>query len=89
MTPTEVLDEIGKMSLSEKRALLERLRLEINDEDIQHLEGDELSFAESLREKGLLSEIPGRNPDDEIRRKFSRININGEPLSKTIIKDRG
>lgn len=89
MTPTEVLDEIGKMSLSEKKALLEKLRLEISEEVVRNIDGDELSFVESLLKKGLLSEIPDRDPDDEIRRKFSRIDIKGEPISKTIIEERG
>jgi hypothetical protein len=75
--------------LSEKKALLEKLRLEVSEEAIRNIEGNELSFVESLLEKGLLSEIPDRNPDDEIRRKFSRINIKGEPISKTIIEERG
>jgi hypothetical protein len=51
MTPTEVLDEIGKMSLSEKKTLLEKLHLEISEEDIRHIEGSELSFVESLRKR--------------------------------------
>ena len=88
MTPTEVLDEIGKMSLSEKRALLERLRLEIAEEDIRHIEGNELSFVESLREKGLLADLPKQTPDDKILGDFKRIKIKGESLSETIIRER-
>lgn len=88
MTPTEVLEEIDKMSLSEKRDLVERLRLEIAEEDIQHIEGNELSFAESLVEKGLLADLPKQTPDDEIRSDFKRIKIKGEPLSETIVRER-
>jgi len=88
MTPTEVLNEIEKMTLSEKRALLERLRLEISEKDIQHIERGELSFVESLVEKGLLTDLPKHTPDDEIRSDFKRIKIKGEPLSETVIRER-
>jgi hypothetical protein len=89
MTQIEVLNEIKKMTLSEKRVLLEKLSMELSVEVIERTDGDELSFAESLLEKGLLSGIPPRNPDDEIREKFTRISVNGKPISATIIEERG
>ncbi len=46
-------------------------------------------FLNGLRQKGLVTEIPLRLPHDEFRQNFKRIVVNGEPLSETIIKERG
>lgn len=89
MTPTEVLNEINKMPLAEKRKLLEKLNREIKESEEADLESREKSFLENLRQKGLLSEMPQQVPDDKLRRNFKRVEIEGEPLSETIIKERG
>ena len=89
MTPTEVLNEISKMPLVEKRKLLEKLNREIKEVEETDLESREKAFLENLRQKGLLSEIPQQVPDDKLRQNFKRIEIEGEPLSDTIIKERG
>jgi hypothetical protein len=89
MTPTEVLNEINKMPLVEKRKLLEKLNREITEADETDLESREKLFLENLRRKGLLSNTPPQNSDDDLRQNFKRIEINGEPLSETILKERG
>lgn len=89
MTPTEVLNEISKMPLVIKRELLEKLSREIKESDEIGIDSREKSFLENLRQKGLLSETPQQISDDEMRQNFKRIEVNGEPLSKTILKERG
>lgn len=89
MTPTEVLNEINKMPLVEKRKLLDELNREITEAEETDSESREKLFLENLRRKGMLSNIPPQTSDDDIRRKFKRIEITGEPLSETIVKERG
>lgn len=88
MTPTEVLNEIQKMSLVTKKELLEKLNREISESETDDLETREKSFLENLRRKGLLNETPRRFSDDDIRKNFKRIEVKGEPLSETIIAER-
>lgn len=89
MTPTEVLSEINKMPLVEKRRLLEKLNQEIIEIEETDVETREKSFLSNLRQKGLLTQIPQQISDDELRQNFKRIEIKGEPISETIIKERG
>ncbi len=86
MTPTEVLSEIQKMPLAQKRRVFSELneQLERTDADAK-----EKKFVNGLRQKGLITEIPLRLPDDELRRNFKRVEIKGEPLSETIVRERG
>ncbi len=87
MTPTEVLEEIRKMPLSERRRLRDEL-----DNDLSEAEsnGDskEPGFIESMKRKGLITQMPTRKPDPEWRRNFKRVNVTGEPISQTIIRER-
>lgn len=89
MTPTEVLNEINKMPLVEKRELLEKLNREIREAEEVNLESREKLFLENLRRKGLLGNPPLQDSDDDFRQNFKRIEIKGEPLSETIIRERG
>ena len=89
MTRAEVLNEIHKLPLDEKRQVLIELAEQLNQTGQADLNAKEQNFVNGLRQKGLISEIPLRLPDDELRRNFKRIEITGEPLSETIIKERG
>ena len=89
MTPTEVLSEIQKMPLVERRKFLLELNEQLGDGEQYDLDAEEKKFINGLRQKGLVTEIPLRLPDDEFRRNFKRIEVKGEPLSETIIKERG
>jgi hypothetical protein len=84
MTPMEVLTEIQKMPLADRRRICEELTDRINQ-----AEQAEKDFVNSLKRKGLITETPLGLPDDEFRRNFKRIKIKGKPLSETIIKERG
>ena len=89
MTPTEVLSEIQKMPLVEKRKVFLELTEQLNQTRQTDLNAKEKKFVNGLRQKGLVTEMPLRLPDDEFRRNFKRIEVKGEPLSETIIKERG
>ncbi len=89
MTTTEVLSEIQKMPLTEKRQVFQKLNEQLDQAEQTNLNAKEKKFVNGLRQKGLVTEIPLRLPDDELRRNFKRIEIKGEPLSETIIKERG
>ena len=89
MTPTEVLSEIRKMPLIEKRQVFLELNEQLDQTEHTDLNAKEKKFVSGLRQKGLITEIPLRLPDDEFRRNFRRIEVKGEPMSETIIKERG
>lgn len=89
MTPVEVLSEIQKMPLIEKRKIFVELNEQIDQAQQVDLAVKEKKFVNALRQKGLITEIPLRLPDDEVRRNFKRIEVIGESLSETIIKERG
>jgi len=89
MTPREVLSEIQKMPLMEKRKVFLELNEQLDQAEQTDLNAKEKKFVNGLRQKGLVTEIPLRLPDDEFRRNFKRIEVKGEPLSETIIKERG
>jgi hypothetical protein len=89
MTSIEVLSELQKMPLMEKRKVFLELNEQLAQSEQTDLNAKEKMFVNGLRQKGLITEIPLRLPDDEIRRNFKRIEVKGEPLSETIIKERG
>lgn len=89
MTTTEVMREIEKMSLAEKHQLIRELIEQLEQVGQTAAAVKEERFISGLKQKGLLTEMPLRLPDDEIRRRFERIEVKGEPLSETIIKERG
>ena len=89
MTTTEVLSEIQKMPLTEQRAVFLELKDKLDQVGLTDLKAQERKFINAMRQKGLITEIPLRLPDDEIRRNFKPIEVKGEPLSETIIKERG
>lgn len=89
MTATEILSEIQKLPLTEQRAVLLELKGKLDQAGQADLKVKERQFINAMRQKGLITEIPLRLPDDEMRRNFKRIEVKGEPLSETIIRERG
>jgi hypothetical protein len=59
-------------------------------EPVRHtdLDSREEVFIDRLRQKGLIAEMPLRLPDNELRRNYKRIEVKGEPLSETIVRER-
>lgn len=88
MTPAEVMNEIKKMPLAEKPRVLAKLTEELGPVDQTDLDSKEETFVNRLRQKGLITEVPLRLPDDELRRNYKRIEVKGEPLSETIVQER-
>ena len=89
MTPTEVLTEIEKMPSDQKRKVLREITEQLDAQTPHGLNAKERNFINGLRQKGLLNEMPRRLPPNKSRLNFKRINITGEPLSETIIRERG
>jgi len=82
MTTTEILNEIYRLPLSErtniKKKLLEKTEMmnEVSKQDLWR----------KLFEAGLITHIPSGISDEEDD--FEPIEIEGEPISETIIRER-
>lgn len=82
MTTTEILNEIYKLPLKEqtsiKKSLLEKTETtnEVSKQDLW----------QKLFEGGLITHIPSGISDEEDD--FEPIEIEGEPISETIIRER-
>lgn len=88
MTTAEVLIEIRKLPLATQRQVLTELTEELRQAEQSNTDAKEAEFMQRLLRKGIISEIPQRLPDDELRRNFKPIVVKGEPLSETLIKER-
>jgi hypothetical protein len=100
MTTTEILNEIQKLPLPEQRALADELHQGLPAEgsvtalaELSEWSGDELErredeFERHLLAKGLISHIPPRTMTDEEFDDFELLELEGEPLSEQIIRER-
>ncbi|HXU36863.1 MAG TPA: hypothetical protein VN937_10920 [Blastocatellia bacterium] len=93
MTATDVLSEIHKLSLDEAREVAERLEKYLREQETTMLatedtEAREDEFERQLLAKGVINHIPSRDETDEEFDKFDPIDVAGEPLSETIIRER-
>ena len=77
------------MPLDEKRRVFLELNQELNEVGKSVSDASEKKFVDGLRRKALLAETPLRRRADEARRAFKRVEVIGEPLSETIVKERG
>ncbi|MGI8883926.1 MAG: hypothetical protein ACR2IA_06755 [Pyrinomonadaceae bacterium] len=94
MTTSEILQEIQKLPINEKRRVLAKL----NDEIAQTKTDGNLSADETERRereleremfaKGHFSHIPTRKMTDAEFEDFEPLEIEGEPLSEQIIRER-
>ena len=86
MTPQEILKEIYKLPAAEQDQITESL-LENNKRNIRSTPGmSREEFLQHLFDKNLITHIP-KDLDDEDDN-FEPIEIEGEPLSETIIRER-
>lgn len=87
MTPSEIINEIYKLPLPEqaqiKKNLLENSDTKSEKRKPQITEED---FLQYLLAKGAITHIPEGMTDDEDD--FEPIEIEGEPLSEIIIRER-
>ena len=92
MTPTEVLNEIQKLPLSDARQVADELanylrekEAALPDEEAERLEDE---FERYLLSQGVASHIAIRDETDEEFAAFEMIEVEGEPLSDTIVRER-
>jgi hypothetical protein len=93
MTASDVLTEIRKLNLDEAREVAERLAKYLREQEsvalaAEETEAREDEFERQLLAKGVISHIPTRDETDEEFEKFEPIEVAGEPLSETIIRER-
>ena len=88
-TLEQIIDEARALSPSEKQKLRQALDQELGPVGQADLDSKEATFVNRLRQRGLITEVPSRLPDDELRRSYQRVEVKGEPISETIIRERG
>ena len=93
MTPTEVLTEIQKMPPAEQRKVAEELTNQLRERENGELSEAELErrereFEQKMYEEGFFANIATRDETDEEFDEFELLEIEGEPLSETIIRER-
>lgn len=93
MIPPELLKEIQKLPLPDVRELAEQLRNYLREQERTALaakenEAQEDEFERYLLAKGLISQIPARDEREEEFDAYEPIEVHGEPLSETIIRER-
>ena len=87
-TVDRVLEEVKTLTAGEQqqvRALLDSL-LEIPAVHTPQMSEDE--FLQMLRQKGIISNIPNPASDEEEDNEFEPVEIQGQPLSATVIEER-
>ena len=87
-TLEQIIDEARALSPGEKQKLRQALDRELGPVGQTHLDSREETFVNGLTQKGLIAEVPLRLPDDELRRNYKRIEVKGEPLSESIVRER-
>lgn len=93
MIPAEILREIQKMPLDEVRELAERLTDYLREQEraaltTRETDAREDEFERYLLAKGMINQIPARDETDQEFDTFEPIEVDGEPLSETIIRER-
>jgi hypothetical protein len=86
MTPTEILNEIHKLPLNQQRELKEKLLEESETNGGTKPQISEKEFLQQLLAEGFITHIPEGITDAEDD--FEPIEIEGEPISETIIRER-
>ena len=93
MTPTEVLNEIQKMPPAEQRQVAEQLTNQLRGQENgelgeEELERREREFEQKMFEEGFFANVATRDETDEEFDEFELLEIEGEPLSETIVRER-
>jgi len=91
MTPTEVLNEIQKMPSAEQRKIVEELMdylRERENGELNEEERREREFERKMYEEGFFANVATRDETDAEFDEFELLEIAGEPLSETIIRER-
>lgn len=86
MTTTEVLNEIYRLPINQRKEIENKLLQDSESEEQIKPPISEEEFLQKLLANGFISEIPEGMTDEEDD--FEPIEIEGEPISETIIQDR-
>lgn len=87
MTAIDILRELRTLPLSEQYQVFVELNRQFND-DISPERQRDLEFIQALIDDGLITEIPQDFFKPSRRVSFTPIEIQGEPLSETIMRER-
>ena len=88
MSTQELLAEIRKLPLEEQQQLLADLSSDMTEQTPPPREPiSEDEVERILLAKGIISSIPSRLPDEE-EEDYEPIEVEGQPLSETIIEER-
>lgn len=87
MTTTEILNEIYRLPINQRKEIKEKLSKDLKGNIEQTPQMSEKEFLQKLFEEGIITHIPEGITDEEDD--FEPIEIEGEPISETIIRDRG
>lgn len=86
MTPQEIIKEIYKLPLPQQEEIAETVLKNRGMDEKPKPQITEEQFVQHLFEKGLITHIPeGMTDEDD---DFEPIEIEGEPLSEQIIRER-
>lgn len=92
MTTMDILHEIQKLPLPERRALADELNRSLSESSnlaADELHRREVEFEKKMLAKGLFSRIASRQvTDEEFFDDFELLEVAGEPLSEQIIRER-
>jgi hypothetical protein len=86
MTPQEIIKEIYKLPLPEQEQIAETVLKNKDSNQIAKPKVSDEDFLQHLFDKGLITHIPQGMTDEEFE--FEPIEIEGEPLSEQIIRER-
>jgi len=82
MTPQEIINEIQKLPLEQKKEVINS----ISEDFQQTITEDE--FEQILFAKGIIGNIPNLDEYTDEDENFEPIEVEGEPLSEMIIRER-
>jgi hypothetical protein len=86
MTPTEILNEIHKLPPAQQKELKEKLFEETGANGATKPQMSEEEFLQQLYAEGFITHIPEKYTDEDDD--FEPVEIEGEPISETIIRER-
>ncbi|MDQ3130422.1 MAG: hypothetical protein M3Q99_06635 [Acidobacteriota bacterium] len=86
MTTTEILKEIYRLPVNQQQELKEKLLKETESNESAKPQITEKEFLQQLFDEGFISYIPEEMTDEDDD--FEPIEIEGEPISETIIQER-
>lgn len=86
MTPNEILNEIYRLPANQQQELKEKLLKDTETDEPAKPQISEKEFLQQLYAEGFISHIPEGITDEEDD--FEPVEIEGEPISETIIRER-